>query len=157
MWTCQLKNNETILWRSLRAAFYLCWFGHRVFWRLQYTHKKFLFWAKIFNSPLWHHIGSKIGMVLFRGDAYFSERCHFAVKTTFRCQKEKASEISEALILLWCRRPDSNRHVFAYGRFWVYVERFFDYVVICRFVVKRSNIKALSAIWYIVSWCLVVF
>ena len=35
MWTCQLKNNETILWRSLWAAFYLCWFGHRIFWRLR--------------------------------------------------------------------------------------------------------------------------
>ena len=34
MWTCQLKNNETILWRSLRAAFYLL-LRHTIFWRLR--------------------------------------------------------------------------------------------------------------------------
>ena len=35
----------------------------------------------------------------------------------FTEQKRTAPDSSEASNFKWCRRPDSNRHVFAYGRF----------------------------------------
>ncbi len=83
----------------------------------KYTHKILPFWVKISNSPLWHHIGSKIGMALFR-DVAFCAHCNpiatFWGKTE---HKKTAPDFSEASVFKWCRRPDSNRHVFAYGRF----------------------------------------